>query len=102
MPKRTISIRPSEADAAPGDTWAAAIAAEQNRLGDRAAADDREAEPARDQVDDRYRDQDHDDRECNLIEIVGSDLFGKLQADTAGADDADDGRRPHVGLEIIE
>ena len=36
------------------------------------------------------------------FEIVGPDLLGELQADAAGADDADDGRRAGVRFEEIE
>src|ERR1700688_872667 len=71
-------------------------------LDHRAPADDGETQLARDPIDRRDRDQDHDDGECDLIEIIGSDLFGQLQADAASADDTDDRRRPDVGLDVIE
>ena len=40
--------------------------------------------------------------ERDLSPFIDPDLLGQLQADAAGADDADDGRRARVGFEEIE
>ena len=50
----------------------------------------------RDPVDRGDRDQDHQDQERNLLPFQHADLLGELQADAAGADDADDGGRARI------
>src|SRR5262249_17327332 len=52
-----------------------------------------EAKPPRQRVDDRDGDEDHGDEDADLVPFVETDLLGELQADAAGADDADDGGR---------
>ena len=66
---------------------------------DRALPDDREAQLARNPVDRRYRHEDQQNQERNFLPFQHPDLFGKLKADSAGADDSDDGRRPRIRLE---
>src|SRR6266436_9923665 len=68
----------------------------------RAPADDRKAQLAGNPVDRGDRDQNHQDQERHLLPFEHADLLGQLQADAAGADDADDGGRARVRLDKIE
>jgi alpha-D-ribose 1-methylphosphonate 5-triphosphate synthase subunit PhnI len=61
-----------------------------------------QAQPARDPVDDGDGDQDQQHNKCHLVEIVGADLLGQLQADAAGSDNADNRRRSRVRLEEVQ
>src|SRR5262249_46161540 len=67
-----------------------------------AAADDCETNSARYPVDRRDRHQDHEDEEGDLVPVEHADLFGKVQPDAAGTDDADDRRRTRVRFKIVE
>ena len=68
----------------------------------RRPADDRKAQPARDQVDHRHGNQNEQDDECHLLPFEDADLLGQLQSDATGTDNADDGGRTRIGLEVVK
>jgi len=71
-------------------------------LSHRSPADDGKAESARDEIDRGDRDQDHQDQERHFLPFQHADLLGQLQANAAGADNADDGGRAGIRFDKIE
>ena len=44
--------------------------------------------------------RDHDQEKDDLVPVVDANAIGQLQADAAGADDAEDGRRTGVRFDV--
>ena len=53
------------------------------------------------QVDGRDRGEDEQDQEGDLLPFQCADRLGEIEADTAGANDADDGRGAGVRLDVV-
>jgi hypothetical protein len=66
-----------------------------------AALDDPPSDPARREVDEDDRADDDDQQHAGLVPVLEGDGVDQRLADPAGADYAEDGRRPHVDLETV-